>query len=460
MTVSRRVWLHEQLLKSILLPNNNTGGFDEYSTMNNLDNMTNTEVGNSNTINNFDIYWLEEKISQFKQNKITREVIRSVPNGILPIGTEGYLKDISINAKGADDEIYKQNEEARTYIPRGMTLLGLTKNGEDTSTDTVIYANRKFFDYSNGLKSKDEMTNLSQYLLEDVNLATRIIAVEKVNGEAAHFSGRFIDGKFYLFAGSKNVHLIFQNKQHIDLYTDSRYLIASIIAETVLEKWNELSESNRRNLEIFLHSSHTTVVCEIIMQSHQHVVHFGDVNKNRLIVLCLTPSPSLTQKSLTALPTEQCLMYFSSSGFEIPEYKCISLIDMDSHRRNIRTSANTEGVVYYYENTDGDTIGMQKFKSKWYIHLRALRQQAAYRYSTRKGSNKSIVDAKLRSQQRMQEIQGWLFTSDNELRGWEALSDQWFNWLEKQAQLKSLDRLMLKDNFPSVWKQFTENESS
>ena len=99
--------------------------------------------------------------------------------------------------------------------------------------------------------------------------------MEKINGEAAHFSGRFIEGKFYIVTGSKNVHLMIQNKEQIEYYTEERYSLAKKIATTVCEHFERLSDKHLKVLQNFLHHSKSTVVCEVKMRERQHVVNFA-----------------------------------------------------------------------------------------------------------------------------------------------------------------------------------------
>lgn len=401
---------------------------------------------------------LKEKFENFKEKKLIREVVYEIPGGILPPGNEGWLKDISTRSKGADDELYMKHEELRKHLPRGTTELNITKNSVNNSFDYVIHANRKF---SGETDDSDSSSSASDFCLEYNFSTTQIIAMEKINGEAAHFSGRYIDGEFYLIAGSKNVHLIFQNEEHIDLYFGERFSIAIVIARTLLKIWNNLSYENRLLLQNFLHDSKTTVVCEIMLASRQHVVYFGENASNRLIILCLAPPPNEFQKSLTALPTEEVFEIFNALGFEVPNYRILEMDDLDAHHNEIRQSRGTEGVVYYFENDEGHTISIVKFKSSWYFHLRALRQQATYRYagSKKNKTNKSFDESKVRSRKRMDELQEWLYTSTEDLNDWKTLSDHWFDWLEQEVPRGTFPNNMLRDNFPVIWKSFQSSKN-
>ena len=407
----------------------------------------------SKNLCDIDNSWFYDMLHLFKSNKYSRTVQRDIPDGILPMGLSGTLKDISVNARQNDDELYMKNEDLRKFLPRGLSIINIMKNNKQFMEQPVIFANRKFFDSDTDLDSKN-IKNMTNYFLEDVIFTSKILAMEKMNGEAAHFSGRRINGQFYLVAGSKNVHMVFNSLEHIELYTEQRYLTARVIAKAVLAQWRTMPASERIQFEEYLDSSRCTVVCEMMMHDRQHVVPLETCG---LVVLCVTSPPCPNPTSLTAMSPEQCLRYFEKLGFDIPDYEELDLGQMRSHGTSARSKHNTEGVVYYYENYKGETIGLLKFKSIWYTHLRALRQQASYRHRQSGKSSKSIEKSKEQARSRMEELQKWLLTSEERLESWKELSDQWLEWLEVKADTGMLDAVSLRGNFPSVWKCFTES---
>ena len=159
---------------------------------------------------------------------------------------------------------------------------------------------------------------------------SKIISTEKLNGEAAHFSGRFIDGQFYLIAGSKNVHLIFQNDEHIDKYTDTCYGMARNIARTLLRKWNRLDEDKQKQLSQFLNETRFTVVCEILIPTQQHVVQLDHLTESELYVLSMTDVPFHDTKTLLADPTDVTLRIFEDLGFKVPLHEYLQLQDLNN----------------------------------------------------------------------------------------------------------------------------------
>lgn len=67
-------------------------------------------------------------------------------------------------------------------------------SNETVQQDIVIYANRKF---TGNIGDEDDLQPESndqwkKYFLKDQEEAQQVVCMEKVNGEAAHFSGRCV----------------------------------------------------------------------------------------------------------------------------------------------------------------------------------------------------------------------------------------------------------------------------
>lgn len=85
------------------------------------------------------------------------------------------------------------------------------------------------------------------YFLKDINQTKYVKCLRKANGEAAHLSCRWINNQFIIFAGSKNVHLVFRNKKDIEEYNEPRFTFARIIAEVIADYLDKM-EDDFKNL--------------------------------------------------------------------------------------------------------------------------------------------------------------------------------------------------------------------
>ena len=84
-----------------------------------------------------------------------------------------------------------------------------------------------------------------------------MVCTHKANGEAAHFSARWVRDRFVVFAGSKNVHLAARGGADVAKYGDGRFLVARNVAASVLEMLAGLPEDKASLLLSFMH--HTQV---------------------------------------------------------------------------------------------------------------------------------------------------------------------------------------------------------
>ena len=405
--------------------------------------------------------WYFKKIEEWKSKNIVRESRKKIPDGILPGQYSGFLNDYKVVSKGSDDEMYKNNDDLLKFMPRGLTVMELTKSSSDYRKDIVISANRKFFECDVGPNGIDFLTNQYTNFSLNSSQVSKIISTEKLNGEAAHFSGRFIDGQFYLIAGSKNVHLIFQNDEHIDKYTDTCYGMARNIARTLLRKWNRLDEDKQKQLSQFLNETRFTVVCEILIPTQQHVVQLDHLTESELYVLSMTDVPFHDTKTLLAAPTDVTLRMFEDLGFKVPLHEYLQLQDLNNDIKRIRNATNTEGVVYYFQDSEGHTTGLLKLKkmmdfkikSIWYILRRALREQACYR-KLDANSLKGITSTefrKNRARTRIADIQKWLHTTDDQVKKWQEISDRWIETVEKKLKENDITVGKIRASFPSLF---------
>ena len=91
----------------------------------------------------------------------------------------------------------------------------------------------------------------------------------------------------------------------------------------------------------------------------------------------------------------------------------------------MRSEFGKEGEVLYFLNTNEETIGMVKIKTRWYIILRALREKAVYCFTSRKKKRDWSLEDNINSTYiRLIEIQNWLKFSDGYLQKWKVRKAQ------------------------------------
>lgn len=77
--------------------------------------------------------------------------------------------------------------------------------------------------------------------------------------------------------------------------------------------------------------------------------------------------------------------------------------------------------MLYFLNKEGETIGLVKTKSGWYIILRSLREKAVYTFTTAKKQKSWSIEHQIQSMcTRLDSIQDWLQCSNSYLAHWKV----------------------------------------
>ncbi|CAL4210794.1 unnamed protein product, partial [Meganyctiphanes norvegica] len=244
-----------------------------------LDKMSN--IASSSNIPSKKLYDISEKN---RQQKLVRIVTQNVPVGIFPKHYTAKLYDISICGEMPDYIIYNKHADLRKYIRRGTTLMSIDRNNSKKNMDVVLYANRKFTgnfgdDDDESLPGSYEIWR--DYCIDKPDESEQIVAMEKLDGETAHFSGRFIDGNFYIITGSKNIHMLISCEEDIEKYKGGRYESARVIARVLWKYLMQMQKDKRQILFSLLHHTKCTVVCELLSPDHQRIKNFSSLNVNR-----------------------------------------------------------------------------------------------------------------------------------------------------------------------------------
>ena len=405
-----------------------------------------------------------------------------IPNGVLPIeNVAGFLYDINVYISKefrlekrkkflTDDDVYESFPLIQKNIPRGVTICKIVDKNDDSNIkfyETTIYANKKFTDIPNN-NNKNNNLYFLQNSDDDDDDERKIISMEKMNGDALHFSGRYIMGNFYLFVGSKKSHIMIKNESDIELYTDDRYVVSKQFARSVWKMLQNLSPPNRNALYNFLHYTRVTAVCELLQSNYQHIVNISNTADSKVIFLTFTPTfyglnnKDVIINSLTFLPPHISLRIINVLDIPCAPYK-IMIIDNDKKYKeeieNIRLNViNSEGRVFYFLNNKDETIGLLKVKTVWYICLRALREKCVHHFKLKNIDISTVVNS---VNTRYTEIQDWLKLSDDIIKYWNNIGEQFIIWLKNQIDknLINIQQNPIKSNFPNLWDKFNQDFS-
>ena len=390
-----------------------------------------------------------------------------VPRAVLPQGRSITLHDVKVDGHGPDDKLYNNNPDIRDKVARGNTVLEVHDTISHTvQHDMAIFALRKF---TGGMGDEDEDQPeddlvWQRYFLKPMSEVSKVVCMIKENGEAAHVSVRLIDDKFYFIAGSKNVHLLFKNAQDLELYTESRFMIAKKVGAAWLQQLEQVPATKTAMLLSFLHASRLTMIFEILCPDYQHVVDLSHLPQPQLKFLTFTKqyNDNVDAKtSLSAFSPDICIEFARYFSLDTANYDVITAEETEKRMMKVRQGVDYEGEVLYFMDNNDNTIGLLKKKTTWYIVLRAIREKVSHAHSTYKknpGGWSSQVNTQLlgKLNKRLDDIQRWLSLTPEETHEWKMIGRSFQSWLmEKLVTARGdIDKYSVRGNFPQLWRQF------
>jgi len=394
-----------------------------------------------------------------------RVVEADIPAGIMPHKIDASLIDIKIGGKrGPDDALYNKSQELREKVARGNTILYMRDSGEPGSKpvhDNVIFALRKF---TGGMGDEDEDQPDSNktwmnYFLKPVESSDRVVCMHKANGEAAHFSARWVRDRFVVFTGSKNVHLAARSAADAEKYRDGRFLVARNVATSVMEMLAGLPEDKASVLLSFMHHTQVTAVLEILQPTYQHVVDLSYLEKGELNFIAWTlpydDDDNGKADSYCAMNPQVALDFATHLRMKSVSYEVIETARAEERMEKVRRDAGYEGEVLYFLDARDNVIGLLKKKTAWYVVLRAIREKACAALADYKKSKADYSHAskKKKLATRLEQIQTWIGFPDDYLKSWTELGGRFLAYVTEEY---GDDKL--RGAFPVVWNKFLRDK--
>lgn len=341
--------------------------------------------------------WLPENLRHFVKCKVQTYVagkhtfeVRTYM--VLPITSVG-----KVVAFGPDDLTYKKHPELLQLIPRGFSELYLnnillrTIRGPDKFDGTTAIDE----------DDSDQLPESQHGLLDDKKIQqwseSGILQVrwqEKANGKFAIFTIFPLDDIWYIFGGSKNVHIVEKIGLSNKFSPIHGKLLHHDILNKVLEDLNKMSEEELKALD------NQTIVGEYV-----DGMHMVWVDKPYMVYFSV-PENSTFPAIQEILPRQ-------------------NILPTAEQLHTIRMMKNIEGVVICYVNTKTGEILRQKHKSVWYILLRCWRE-----ILSRKDDNTNLDTLSRMLQNRNKERSNqFLHLEEKELREYDILADSFVRWL-------------------------------
>lgn len=399
-----------------------------------------------------------------------KEFKYDIPAIILPQNSFGSVTDIAVrgltrkqikklnhstdnkNDPLSDDYAYNLLPSLQKYVPRGLCICEIYSNKEELFYDICIFGTKKF----TGATKQDDDDNIDtkgkKYEIQSLDLKEKIVVMKKINGEALHVSGRYIQNIFYYFVGSKKNHIMIRDEKDIELYTLQNHVHAKTFARIFMKFLHSLSLDKREILQNLLHYTKCTMGCEILQPSYQHIVHIS--GEDNIIVFFAFTSPFNNDDTLTAFPPHIACKVMEALDFHTAPYNIKKITNNVQAEiiNETRLDENTEGNVMYYLNKSNETICLLKVKSLWYIFLRALREKFAFYVAQKKNlTNKEI---KTKINKRFDEIyKDFAVGDDNILQKYKTIANSFIDWFD-ETRLSQTE--CVKSQFPVLYNKFLE----
>ena len=405
---------------------------------------------------------VREYLNWVSSNKMVKGNCNAVPYGILPKGISSEITDVKINCYGIDDKMYANNQVLRERVARGNSFV--TFFGKDVPNGGCVVRGLKKF--SGAYWDDDDIQHTdhagwSKYFLAAPANATNVVVMEKVNGEAAHVSVRLLGTKFLIFCGSKNVHLLVTQRQHLLKYKGQRYSYACLIGEAFFDLLEGINESQRVRLLSFLAHTGFTAIFELLQPQNQHIVNLSHLPVPILKFITWVPCDMGGKNCICSLPPSIAIDLASYLCLPTANYSLIEIAELPRELAAVRSSTQCEGVVLYFLNGNQEVIGLIKFKSIWYILLRAVREILKFQISQVNKKRAKYAEAKANGSEligkRFYRINKCLKLSKESFLSWQDICIQFFKWV--MDLLKSGKTIQISNKFPNVWDNFLKERS-
>lgn len=391
--------------------------------------------------------------------------------------------DLKVGRPGRpDDSVYQSSEYCCQYMPRGNFVAQWTSpTVSEPLFFPVIRAYRKFTgqeDDGESGKTALGQAFVSKFFTKPIEQAQTVISTTKENGEAAHLTVlKRSDGQFLFAVGSKNTHMIVRSEEDIENACaagcsngGNPYMAAKPIATAILKMLNQLSQEHRSLLCEFLWQTRATASFELLCLDHQHVQLLDFIKEDTPVFYGLS-LPAYDAMPGAEICVNPVLAYelLRSMGIRTVAYKVLSYTPevFATTLREIRSAYQHEGAVNLFLDESASVIGMEKYKTTWYVCLRAIREKAKAFITARlskkttKSADVVLAETKRKLRTRFRDIKVYLQLSAEVADAYCTLGEDFVEYLSAQrlAEVETTEQEKelkhdVADLFPVVWSQF------
>ena len=307
----------------------------------------------------------EHKVGRFKIVSHQLTVRRCTSQGI-----------VTKKRWGTDDETYKYYNDLQYAIPRSFSVNYIYDENGNELLKFFINGIPKFSSASNVDEDADMGTGVGTAcvdLLSKIGGATKVVKMNKANGKFCAISMVKVQGVTILVICSKGVHK-FCLIDELDTFIDTESGLITGIAKAFKNQFTKLTEIQKTNLISRLTSGFTVIgeyndgahLIPLPEEEEEPYIEFFGFSKNQ--------GPIPETESLAGNPIKD-MVEIGTLGLRTVGFQTYTKEEFDSIPGNImRQGKFSEGFVFYYIDDRETVLGIEKYKTTWYILWRMLRQ--------------------------------------------------------------------------------------
>jgi hypothetical protein len=199
-----------------------------------------------------------------------------------------------------------------------------------------------------------------------------VVFIEKENGECGHVGAFILDDIKFWIVCSKHVPIIFEDGKLSDIVVDKGNEIAMKIADVFNNTLSRIE--NPHGFHDHLTTTRTMWNFEAILPGCEHIVSYKEIG---VCIFFSITSLKPSSRGLTSLDPISAIKKFEEFGLRtarVSEKFKFESPDYHDYLAGVSAGKNTEGVVAYGLNENGDVICVYKWKAIRYDLVRLIRE--------------------------------------------------------------------------------------
>ena len=365
--------------------------------------------------------------------------------------------EVMVKGYGSDDNTYNNYPTLGRILPRCYTVVQVkTDDGYYQVPFHGFYkfGSRNVFDEDTDIVCQ---INISDEQLKD---ATQVVVTTKSNGKAVVVTAMTINEHIIIWGGSKTSHYplrLAHLEEDLETLKEMKgtELTYNILANFV-EQFRSLEKEGQNDLITYFLApelSVTRTLCgeyedgmHIVTLKEQkpHITWFGFIENRGAIDDDMTLCHDFQQSA----------KLLDSFGFPHVPFTVYTTDQFLTVRDQLRWNSGEEGyVIHWQKETDGKiiTVGMEKFKTWWYVFIRLIREFINSKYGLEEGWAVRLLERMLTRNQNYMKL------SDTVVHQWYLFGCNFITWFLLSGREKSAVMFMENsDGMGNLWQSFLQ----